>query len=84
MLHKVVNIQNYGGLKARFASDFVELANEFSSQLYIEKDNKKVNAKSIIGVLYLTAEQGDELHITATGIDESEAIEALTDYLENA
>lgn len=83
MLHKVVVIQNYEGLKARFASHFVQLASEFESQIFIERDNKKVNAKSIIGVLYLAAEQGDELHITATGPDEAKAIEALADYLEN-
>ena len=67
MIHKVLTIQNPEGLRARPAAQFVQLASGFSSQMLIEKGNKKVNAKSIMGVLSLGVGQGIPSICSSTG-----------------
>jgi phosphotransferase system HPr (HPr) family protein len=65
------------GLHARPAAQFVKAANGFTSEIWIRKDDKKVNAKSIVGVLSLGASQGTEIVIGAQGEDEIEAVQEL-------
>lgn len=83
MIAKKVIINNEEGLHARPAALFVKEANKFSSNIYLEYKGKRVNGKSIIGVMLLGAYGGDEVTIYANGVDEEKALEALTDLVEN-
>lgn len=77
MLTKEVTINNQVGLHARPATFFIQKANEFKSTIWIEKDDRKVNAKSLLGVLSLGIVKGTTIAITADGGDEKEAIATL-------
>jgi len=79
---RTVTIRNKLGLHVRPASLFVERASKFKSDIYIIKDGEKVNGKSIMGVLSLAAEQGSDLTIRAEGEDCEEAVEALSELVE--
>lgn len=79
MIHKVLIIQNEEGLRARPAAQFVQLASGFTSQMLIEKGNKKVNAKSIMGVLSLGVGKGDSIHLMISGPDEDLAMSAMVE-----
>ena len=79
MIHKVLTIPSPEGLRARPAAEFVQLASGFISQMLIEKGNKKVNAKSIMGVLSLGVAQGDTIHLFVTGPDEDIAMSAMVE-----
>ena len=78
MVEKLVTIRNALGLHARPAGMLSETANQFSSNIYIQKGLMKVNAKSIMGIMMLAAGHGTQLTIRADGTDEDEAIEALS------
>jgi len=80
---KKVVVRNEVGLHARPASLFVQTANKYLSRIYIELDGKRVNGKSIMGVMSLGVFQGEEITIIAQGEDEVEAIEDLVDLIEN-
>ena len=82
MQHKVLEIRNKDGLRARPASMFVQAASKFNSQILIERGNKKINAKSIMGVLSLGVQCGDAIHLIANGEDERAAIEAMAALVE--
>ena len=77
MVEKEVVIQNKAGIHARPASKLVQLANSFSSKIYIERNSDRINAKSILGIIALGAVQGTPLKLVADGEDEQEAVEAL-------
>lgn len=76
-------IRNEVGLHARPASLFVQVANKYLCDVYIESGDRKVNGKSIMGVMSLGAYQGEELTIITRGEDEKEALEDLVDIVEN-
>jgi phosphocarrier protein HPr len=82
MFKKDAEIVNSLGIHARPASLLVKLASTFDSKVELEKDNVKVNAKSIMGVLMLASEQGDKVTIIAEGKDEKEAVNSLIDLIE--
>jgi catabolite repression HPr-like protein len=65
------------GLHARPAALFVQEANKFSSEVFVEKDEKKVNAKSIMGIMSLAISSGTEVIISAEGADSEQAVNAL-------
>src|SRR5690606_38389535 len=65
------------GLHARPAALFVQEANKFSSEVFVEKDEKKVNAKSIMGIMSLAISSGTEVNIIAEGADAEQAVKAL-------
>ena len=69
-LSKNIEIINKLGMHARAAAQFVQLASSFSSHIEIEKDKRRVNGKSIMGVMTLAAECGSELELVANGVDE--------------
>lgn len=69
------------GLRASKAASFVETAGRFSSTIFVEKDNKKINAKSIMGVLSLCAKQGEKIYVYAQGKDEEEAVKAIEELI---
>ncbi len=70
-------VNNPVGLHARPATFFIQKANEFKSAIWVEKDERKVNAKSLLGVLSLGIIKGTEIKIIADGSDEKEAVDAL-------
>lgn len=83
MVSKTIVVQNQVGLHARPATFFIQKSNEFQSSIWVEKDERKVNAKSLLGVLSLGITKGTEITIIADGTDESEAADALTSLIES-
>ena len=81
MIYKEIIIKNHDGLKAKVAANFVQVANQFESQILIEFTNKKINAKSIMGMMMLGISNGDQIQVTAEGADESEAIQHMEQCL---
>jgi len=78
MIESRVTIINKLGLHARAASRLVNCASGFSSQVWISRGQREINAKSIMGVLTLAASRGTELGLRAEGSDEQAAIDAIT------
>jgi len=83
MVEKDVIIKNKTGLHARPAAILVQNANKFESDIFLEKDGDKVNAKSIMGVMMLAAAEGSKIKIIAEGNDEKEAVETISNLLES-
>jgi phosphocarrier protein HPr len=83
MIYKELVINNYDGLKAKAAASFVQVANQYDSQILIEFSNKKINAKSIMGLLSLGVKYGESIYVFANGKDEKEAVAALATLVEN-
>lgn len=77
MFSKEVVVESLVGLHARPATFFIQKANEFSSSIWVEKDERRVNAKSLLGVLSLGIVKGMSINIEAVGSDEEEAVGAL-------
>jgi catabolite repression HPr-like protein len=84
MVEKKVTVQLKSGLQARPAALFVQEANRFTSDVFVEKEGKKVNAKSIMGIMSLAVGSGSELVLAVNGPDENEAIEALAEFVSKA
>jgi catabolite repression HPr-like protein len=82
MVQKQVEVRLKTGLQARPAALFVQEANRFQSDVFIEKDGKKVNAKSIMGLMSLAAGANAVITIITEGPDEQEALDALTKYVQ--
>ena len=82
MISKEVVISNQVGLHARPATFFIQKANEFKSSIWIEKEERKVNAKSLLGVLSLGIVKGTDISIGAEGPDEEAAVIALQQLVE--
>ncbi len=78
MLSKEVVVQNQVGLHARPATFFIQKSNEFKSGIWVEKNDRRVNAKSLLGVLSLGITKGTKITVIADGADEQEALDALT------
>ena len=76
-------VQNQVGLHARPATFFIQKANEFKSSIWVEKDDRRVNAKSLLGVLSLGITSGTTIRIIADGTDENAAVEALVKLVES-
>ncbi|MDP4084054.1 MAG: HPr family phosphocarrier protein [Bacillota bacterium] len=81
MVEKQVKVLLKTGLQARPAALFVQEANRFSSDIFLEKGGKKVNAKSIMGLMSLAVSSGTEINIIADGSDEEDAISALSAFV---
>ncbi|NLO83152.1 MAG: HPr family phosphocarrier protein [Clostridiales bacterium] len=77
MLEAKLTVAHEAGLQARPAALFVQVANKFASRIWITKETKKVNAKSILGVMSLGVQQGDEVTIIIDGDDEERAMHAM-------
>ncbi|MGD8190596.1 HPr family phosphocarrier protein [Brevibacillus ginsengisoli] len=78
MVRQEVRVNLKTGLQARPAAFFVQEANRFASEIFVEKDSKKVNAKSIMGIMSLAISSGTEITISAEGPDASQAVTSLT------
>lgn len=82
MFDKTVEVKLRTGLQARPAAMFVQEANRFSSEVFLEKEGKKVNAKSIMGLMSLAIRTGTVIKLIAEGHDEKEAVEALVQFVQ--
>ena len=78
-----VMVQNQVGLHARPATFFIQKANEFRSTIWVEKDERRVNAKSLLGVLSLGIVGGTNIRIIADGQDENVAVESLVKLVQS-
>ena len=83
MYVKEVTVQNQVGLHARPATFFIQKANEFKSSIWAEKDERRVNAKSLLGVLSLGIVGGTTIKIIADGSDEENSVESLVKLVES-
>ncbi len=83
MCVKDVVIHNQVGLHARPATFFIQKANEYKSSIWVEKDERKVNAKSLLGVLSLGIVGGATIKIIADGVDAEQALEGLVSLVES-
>jgi len=77
MITRDITITNSIGLHARPATFFIQKANSYKSSIWVEKEDRKVNAKSLLGVLSLGIAQGMTIKLIADGTDESDALEGL-------
>ncbi|MDO4982236.1 MAG: HPr family phosphocarrier protein [Eubacteriales bacterium] len=83
MISKEVVINNQVGLHARPATFFIQKANEFKSSIWVEKDDRRVNAKSLLGVLSLGIVKGTSVTLIADGADEEAAISTLAELIDS-
>ena len=82
MISKEVKITNAIGLHARPATFFIQKANTYKSSIWVEKDDRKVNAKSLLGVLSLGIAKGMTIVLTADGQDEELALDGLSTLID--
>jgi phosphocarrier protein len=83
MISRGVTIQNSVGLHARPATFFVQRANSFKSAIWVEKEDCRVNAKSLLGVLSLGISKGTDITLIADGIDEADAVAGLAALIDS-
>ena len=83
MVSKNVVVNNQVGLHARPATFFIQKANEFKSSIWVEKEERRVNAKSLLGVLSLGIVKGTAVTLIAEGVDEAAAVETLAELVES-
>lgn len=81
MVAKNMTIEIKSGLEARPVALFVQVASQFESSIHVEYGTKKVNAKSIMGMMTLGLPAGEEIKVTAEGNDEEQAIGKIEEYL---
>lgn len=82
MLQQNVQIINNLGMHARASAKLTQLAGNFQSEIWLARNGKRVNAKSIMGVMMLAAAKGSEISIEADGSDEGEAMQALLELIQ--
>ena len=83
MVSRNVVVNNQVGLHARPATFFIQKANEFKSSIWVEKEERRVNAKSLLGVLSLGIVKGTAVTLIAEGVDEVAAVETLAELVES-
>lgn len=81
MIEKSIEVKIAGDFDARPIAMLVQIASRHESKIYIMAEGKKVNAKSIMGMMSLVLNQGESITVTADGKDEQEAVEHISDYL---
>ncbi len=82
MVKQEVVVKRKSGLQARPAALFVQEANRFSSEVILERENKQVNAKSIMGIMSLAVSHGATITLIVDGHDEKEALASLVAFVE--
>ncbi len=83
MISRNVTIQNTVGLHARPATFFIQKANSYASSIWVEKEDRRVNAKSLLGVLSLGIVKGMTVTLIADGSDEEEALDGLAALIDS-
>ncbi len=81
MLRKTITIELETGLEARPVAMLVQVASQYDSNIYVECDSKRVNAKSIMGMMSLGLAPGEQVTVTADGADEEKAVSGIEKYL---
>ena len=81
MIKKPITIQIPSGLEARPVAVLVQVASQYESQIHVEVEGKRVNAKSIMGMMTLGLESGENVTVEATGADEEKAMREIEKYL---
>ena len=81
MIKKPITINLSTGLEARPVAQLVQVASQFNSEIYVEIGKKRVNAKSIMGMMTLSIAPGEEVTIITKGVDEEEAMDKIEEYL---
>lgn len=84
MITKKIQIQLQNGLEARPVAVLVQVASQYNSSIYVECDDRKVNAKSIMGMMTLGLTAGEEVVVLANGDDEQTAMDDIVKYLSTA
>lgn len=84
MITKKIQIQLQNGLEARPVAVLVQVASQYNSSIYVERDDRKVNAKSIMGMMTLGLTAGEEVVVSANGDDEQTAMDDIVKYLSTA
>ena len=83
MIKKPITIHLSTGLEARSVAQLVQVASQFNSEIYVEIGRKKVNAKSIMGMMTLGLDAGEEITLSANGEHEEDAMKSIENYLSN-
>jgi len=83
MFVKEVSVENQVGLHARPATFFIQKANEYKSSIWVEKEERRVNAKSLLGVLSLGIVGGTPIKVIADGPDEEQAVDGLVKLVQS-
>jgi len=83
MLQKEIEIINKLGLHARASAKLTQTAGKFQSEVWLSRNNKRVNAKSIMGVMMLAASKGTAIGVETSGADEKEAMDALVELIQD-
>ena len=83
MVKKTVTVELASGLEARPVAMLVQVASQYESSIYVEIESKKVNAKSIMGMMTLGLAAGEQVTISADGADETQAVTDIEKYLSN-
>ena len=81
MIKKPITSRLSSGLEARPVAMLVQVASQYESEIYVESGRKKVNAKSIMGMMTLSIVPGEEVTIITKGVDEEEAMDKIEEYL---
>ncbi|MCM1044354.1 MAG: HPr family phosphocarrier protein [Candidatus Gastranaerophilales bacterium] len=81
MAKKSIQVRLESGLEARLIALLVQEASKYESKIYLEANGKRVNAKSLIGMMSLNLDKGEELVVTAEGEDEETALEGIEKFL---
>lgn len=84
MVSKTIKVNLAADAEARPVAVLVQKASQFDSKVYIQSGDRKINAKSIMGMMSLGLAQNEEVIVSAEGTDEAEVVDNLTDYLRNA
>ena len=80
-MRKEMVVQIAGGLEARPIAVLVQVASQYESSIYLEADGKRVNAKSIMGMMTMALKAGEKMVVEAKGADEEAAIEGIEKYI---
>lgn len=83
MIKRTITVNLSTGLEARPVAQLVQVASQFNSEIYVEVGEKRVNAKSIMGMMTLGLDAGEEVVLTANGEDEETAMNSIEQYLSN-
>lgn len=83
MVKKLITVELSSGLEARPAAMLVQVASQYESKIYLEAEAKRVNAKSIMGMMSLGLDNGENVTVSVDGADEEEAMKSIEEYLSN-
>lgn len=83
MVKKLITVELASGLEARPAAMLVQVASQYESAIYLEAEAKRVNAKSIMGMMSLGLDNGENVTVSVDGADEEEAMKSIEEYLSN-